>query len=119
SEDSQDTEEGEGEVTATAEATEAEPTTDGETDWEEILLDGFETSGGMREQREDREYTEPVTVEHRGLSEHLADQVALLDLSPRQIVLAEEFIGNIDDDGYLKAALDAIISGVNDMLQRA
>jgi len=111
--------EGEGENTATAEATETERAEDGETDWEEILLDGFESAGGMREQREEREYTEPVTVEHRGLSEHLRDQIALLDLSPRQVVLADEFIGNIDDDGYLKALLDAIVAGVNEMIQRA
>jgi RNA polymerase sigma-54 factor len=112
--------EGEGEVsTATAEEAPAEErTADGETDWEEILLDGFDTAGGMREQSDEREYTEPVTVEHRGLAEHLRDQVALLDLKPRQVVLADEFIGNIDDDGYLKAALDAILTGVNDMVRQ-
>jgi RNA polymerase sigma-54 factor len=117
--DASENTEGEGEPTATAQATDAERAEDGETDWEEILLDGFDTAGGMREQREEREYTEPVTVEHRGLSEHLRDQVSLLDLSPRQVVLADEFIGNIDDDGYLKTSLDAIVTGVNDMVRHA
>jgi RNA polymerase sigma-54 factor len=110
--------EGEGEPVATAEAPEQERAEDGETDWEEILLDGFESAGGMREQREEREYTEPVTVEHRGLAEHLRDQIALLDLKPRQVVLADEFIGNIDDDGYLKTSLEAIVTGVNDMVKQ-
>ena len=35
---------------------------DDEVDWEEILLNGFEV-GGAREQYEQLEYTEPVTVE--------------------------------------------------------
>ena len=117
--DGTDNTEGEGEVTVATEAAEAERAKDDETDWEEILLDGFDTPGGMREQREEREYIEPVTVEHRGLSQHLRDQISLLDLSPRQVVLADEFIGNIDDDGYLKAALDAIVNGVNDMVRQA
>ncbi|HTD83551.1 MAG TPA: hypothetical protein VK648_07145, partial [Gemmatimonadaceae bacterium] len=34
----------------------------GEIDWEEILLDGFDTAGGRREEHEEREYFEPVTV---------------------------------------------------------
>ena len=33
-----------------------------EIDWEEILLNGFDV-GGRREQYEEQEYTEPVTVE--------------------------------------------------------
>ena len=39
----------------------------GEIDWEEILLDGFD-AGGRREEHEEREYYEPVTVRSRDLS---------------------------------------------------
>lgn len=104
--------------------TEVEPAEDAdkrqadEIDWEEILLDGFD-AGGRREEHEEREYYEPVTVDSRDLSDHLRDQITLLDLSPRQVVLAEEFIGNIDDDGYLKASLEEITIGVNDMIRQA
>src|SRR5216110_1155611 len=76
-----------------------------EIDWEEILLDGFD-AGGRREEHEEREYYEPVTVDSRDLADHLRDQITLLDLTPRQVVLAEEFIGNVDEDGYLKASLE-------------
>ncbi len=86
--------------------------------WEEILLDGME-SGGMPEPRDDREPFEPVTVEARGLDDHLRDQVALLDLSERDRLLAEEFIGNINEDGYLAASLDDILRGINDVIVRA
>jgi len=86
--------------------------------WEEILLNGME-SGGMPEPRDDREPYEPVTVESRGLDDHLRDQVALLDLSERDRLLAEEFIGNINEDGYLAASLDDILHGINEVLLRA
>src|SRR5687768_9452649 len=104
------------EVEASAEQTEKQQSD--EIDWEEILLDGFD-AGGRREEHEEREYYEPVTVDSRDLSDHLRDQITLLDLSPRQVVLAEEFIGNIDEDGYLKASLEEITNGVNDMVKQA
>src|SRR5688572_19980630 len=108
--------ENEPEVEGSAEQT--EKTHSDEIDWEEILLDGFD-AGGRREEHEEREYYEPVTVEARDLSDHLRDQITLLDLSPRQVVLAEEFIGNIDEDGYLKSSIEDITNGVNDMVKQA
>jgi RNA polymerase sigma-54 factor len=113
-------EDAEGETEAEAQtATEnPEKTPNDEIDWEEILLDGFD-AGGRREEHEEKEYYEPVTVESRDLGDHLRDQITLLDLSPREMVLAEEFIGNIDEDGYLKASLEEIADGVNDMVKQA
>jgi RNA polymerase sigma-54 factor len=98
--------------------TEAEKEEKGEIDWEEILLDGFD-AGGRREEHEEREYYEPVTVDTRDLSDHLRDQVTLLDLSPRQMYLAEEFIGNINEDGYLACGLEKIVEGVNESVEKA
>jgi RNA polymerase sigma-54 factor len=90
-----------------------------EIDWEEILLDGFDTAGGRREEHEEREYYEPVTVATRDLSDHLRDQVALLELSPRELLLADEFLGNINDDGYLATPVPQIIDSVNEMIAQA
>jgi RNA polymerase sigma-54 factor len=113
-------EEDEGEVQEETPNPEAEPEKDekGEIDWEEILLDGFD-AGGRREEHEEREYYEPVTVDSRDLSDHLRDQVSLLDLNPRQMYLADEFIGNINEDGYLACGLDKILEGVNESVQKA
>jgi RNA polymerase sigma-54 factor len=97
--------------------TEAEKEEKGEIDWEEILLDGFD-AGGRREEHEEREYYEPVTVDTRDLSDHLRDQVSLLDLSGRQMYLADEFIGNINEDGYLACGLEKIVEGVNESVQK-
>jgi RNA polymerase sigma-54 factor len=89
-----------------------------ETDWEEILLDGFDVSG-PREDREEREYTEPVSVSRGGLEDDLREQLDLLPLTPRQRVLADEFIGNINDDGYLACDLDEILRGINAEVERS
>ncbi len=86
-----------------------------EVDWEDILLDGYET-GGRREEYEEREYYEPTAVATRDLYDHLRDQIALLRLEPRQIVIAEEIMGNIDDTGFLTCDLEAIAESLNQYL---
>ncbi len=90
-----------------------------EIDWEEILLDGFDTAGGRREEHEEREYYEPVTVATRDLSDHLRDQVSLLELTPRQMLLADEFLGNVNDDGYLAATVEEIVISLNEVISQA
>ena len=85
-------------------------------DWEEILLDGFDT-GAPREEHEEREFYEPVTVDTRDLADHLREQIHLLDLTPRQLLLADEFVGNINEDGYLATSLDEIRRGINDVVR--
>jgi RNA polymerase sigma-54 factor len=97
--------------------TEAEKEEKGEIDWEEILLDGFD-AGGRREEHEEREYYEPVTVDTRDLADHMRDQVSLLDLNGRQMYLADEFIGNINEDGYLACGLERIVDGVNESVAK-
>jgi RNA polymerase sigma-54 factor len=111
-------EEGEEEEAAEPEAPTEQKDSSDEIDWEEILLDGFDT-GGRREEHEEREYYEPVTVDTRDLSDHLADQITLLDLTPRQQLLADEFIGNINEDGYLACSLDDLLVAVNDTILKA
>jgi RNA polymerase sigma-54 factor len=89
-----------------------------EPDWESILLDdGPEGAGLSRDFSEAREYVEPVPVESKDLSDHLREQVQMLDLTPRQQLLAEEFLGNIAEDGYLGATLEEIVAGVNKVLE--
>ena len=59
-----------------------------EMDWEEILLNGFDV-GGTREQYEQLEYTEPVTVrEPRPRRTTCASSCRCCDLTPRQVLLA-------------------------------
>ena len=87
-------------------------------DWEEILLNGFEV-GGTREQYEQLEYTEPVTVETKDLIDYLREQLQMMTLTPRQLLLAEEFLGNINEEGYLAASLEEILGSVNQLVAGA
>ena len=89
-----------------------------EIDWEEILLDGFE-AGGRRAEYEDKEYYEPVSVDTRDLYDHLRDQLVLMRLTPREMLLGEEIIGNIDENGYLTCTLVEVLESLNDWLADA
>src|SRR5438270_10795015 len=91
-----------------AEAATEEDKANDEIDWEEIFLDGFDACGG-REEHEEREYSEPVTVDTRDLSDHLRDQIALLELSARQQLLDEELIGHTNENAYLACLLSEIL----------
>jgi RNA polymerase sigma-54 factor len=91
-----------------------------ETDWEEIILDGFQVSGaGARDLSESDEVFERTPVQGRALTDHLWDQLLMLELTERQRVLADEFLGNLGDDGYLQASLEEIVAGANRWLNGA
>ena len=100
----------------TAEVEKAEKDKQDEVDWEEILLNGFD-AGGQREQFEQLEYAEPVTVELKDLVDFLREQLQMLELTPRQRLLSEEFLGNVNEDGYLAASLDEILQSVNQLVR--
>ncbi len=84
-----------------------------EIDWEDILLDGFDV-GGRKAEYEQKEHWEPTPVESRDLSDHLRDQLVLLPVTQRQILLGEEFIGNIDDDGFLTCSVEEVVDALNE-----
>jgi RNA polymerase sigma-54 factor len=87
-----------------------------EIDWEEILLDGFE-AGGRRQEYEEKEYFEPVSVDTQDLYDHLRDQLILMRLSERQMLLGEEVIGNVDENGYLTCSIEDVIAGLNHWIE--
>ena len=87
-------------------------------DWENILLEDRTEHGVPSGSYSDaREYVEPVTVESKDLIDYLRDQTRMLDLNPRQQLLAEEFLGNIGEDGYLQADVEQILKGANQLLE--
>jgi RNA polymerase sigma-54 factor len=89
---------------------------DEEMDWEEILLNGFDVAGANSGSFEDREYLEPVSVETADLDDHLRGQLDLLELTPRQRFLVEQFLGNVGEDGYLQASLEEVVGLANQLL---
>lgn len=51
------------------------------------------------------------------LREHLLWQLEMEDFTPRQAVIGEAIIDSINDDGYLTAALEEVVSGLIDEAQ--
>lgn len=79
-----------------------------EYSYEDFMNDNpeaFSPAGGEVE-----EQVELPTPDKTSLSEHLLNQLKLLNLTPEQLRLGEEIIGNIDDDGYLKNDLKEILT---------
>lgn len=84
---------------------------DDEYSWEEF----FENNEGAAEknyydQDDDREIPTPATVT---MSERLVDQLRMLDFDDRLMVLGEEIIGNIEDDGYLRRNIKDLVLDIN------
>lgn len=65
-------------------------------------------SGDYNPDDEEKNRTLPVPVEVT-FHEQLISQLGLLDIDDREYVIAEQIIGSMDEDGYLRRALDAIV----------
>ena len=58
----------------------------------------------------DEEIYQPLAPQRETLSEHLTEQLRLLNLEENLFILGEEIIGNLDEDGYLKRDLPEILN---------
>ena len=64
--------------------------------------------GGSRDFDDALPDFEARMASRKSLREHLLEQVGLLDLTPAQRLIAEELIGRIDADGYLREPLQPV-----------
>lgn len=70
---------------------------------------GFKASEHYQdEDREEMPLADSVPLYHR-----LLEQVNLLDLDDEEYLLADEIVGNIDEDGYLRRDLASIVQDLN------
>lgn len=58
----------------------------------------------------DEEIFRPIAAQRESLSEHLMNQLYHLYLDEKLIILGEEIIGSIDEDGYLQRSLEEIVN---------
>jgi RNA polymerase sigma-54 factor len=86
-----------------------------EIDWEEILLEGFDTgyrAGSTRERPE--EVAERVGETTIDLWDHLLNQLFQTNgCEDGDMRIGEEIIGNIDEDGYLTCSVEEIASTID------
>ena len=83
-------------------------------DWDELLnsaddLYGYKARVDRSAEEEQRELPMPARV---SMAEHLIDQLAFLDLDEKEMLIAEQIVGSIDEDGYLRRPLESIIDDV-------
>ncbi len=101
---------GETETPAEADTAEQEG---GEFSFEDFMnddFDGYKTGTTTRDQEDRDEYPQPA---EQTLIQRLTAQIGLLDFHPDERTLANEILGNIDEDGYLRRELPLIIEDVN------
>ncbi len=82
----------------------------GEIDWQ-TYLEGYNLSGTTAEyfeEDEDRPSYENLLTKKSTLTDHLMWQLNLSRIDDRERRIAAEIIGNLDEDGYLKATLEEI-----------
>ena len=60
------------------------------------------------EEKEELPIADSVSLSHR-----LLEQFSLLDLDDDEILVGQEIIGNVDEDGYLRRDLTTIVQDVN------
>ena len=72
-------------------------------------LEGFKTPRISRNADDDDREDRFQQAAEESFIESLSSQLSLLELSPRMRVLAEEIIGSLDEDGYLREPLDQIV----------
>jgi RNA polymerase sigma-54 factor len=71
--------------------------------------EGFKAPRISRSEDEDEREDRFQQAAEESFTESLSSQLSLLELSPRMRVLAEEIIGSLDEDGYLREPLDQIV----------
>ena len=84
-----------------------------EYNWEELLggsADLYGHKAQVDKSDEAREY--PPLVASVSLAEHLRDQWTLLQFSDTESLIAEQIVGSIDEDGYLRRPLDSIADDI-------
>ncbi len=97
-----------------------EATADDEPDWDALLDDSYEKENGTSEPaQETYDPFERVAGAGQSLLDSLRDQLEYLNLKPRQRVIADEVLGNLDEDGFLSATSDEIVASLNATIRTA
>ena len=89
-------------------------TSDDEYAWEELMDQGDDLYGykACVDQGDDEDRRETPVVSMSNMTEHLLDQLTFLRLTSEEFLIAEQIVGSIDEDGYLRRPLESIVDDV-------
>lgn len=98
-------------TSTTTESSETDPVdANSEIDWDTILHNSdYE---GKTYSSADEDWRESPNPYHESLTESLEQQINLLDLTEKEELIAEQIIGSLDEDGYLRRDLNAIADSI-------
>src|SRR5674476_311250 len=80
-----------------------------EFELEDFMNDSDFEADKVNKSGDDENY-QPLAPNRVSLSEHLEEQLSMMELDEDMFLLGQEIIGNLDDDGYLKRSLPEIIN---------
>ena len=80
-----------------------------EFDIEDFMNDDVDGIDRVNHSKDDEVY-QPLAEARESLTEHLTEQLRMLNVNDDLFQLGEEIIGNLDADGYLKRDLDEILN---------
>ena len=86
-----------------------------EYDWDEYLNSAEDLYGHKAQvdhSDEDEDRREAPLPSGTSIAEHALDQISYLDLSETDRLIAEQIVGSIDEDGYLRRSLESIVDDV-------
>ena len=91
-----------------------EDTSEDEFEWEELMDQGDDLYGykACVDQGDDEDRRDSPMVAVNSMTEHLRDQLSFLNLSEEDGLIADQIIGSIDEDGYLRRPLESIVDDV-------
>ena len=94
-----------------AEESSAEESKEDEYDWNELLdnsddLYGYKARVDQSAEEDRQEYIQPA---RDSVLESLRSQLSFLELSENEELVADQIVGSVDDDGYLRRPLESII----------
>lgn len=76
-------------------------------EWQENFFKNTASSNDP-DRKHKRDYRLSLITKPHNLYDHLIEQLVLADLDPKERLVAENIIGNIDEHGYLQASLEEI-----------
>ena len=105
----------EAEAVRDADERDTEGNSDDEYDWDELLnnaddLYGYKANPNYSADEEDRRDL-PMPARET-MAEHLREQLAFAEFSDLEELIAEQIIGSIDEDGYLRRPLESIVDDI-------
>jgi len=91
-----------------------EDTSDDELSFEDLVNDDL---GGHKnpDNNDDDDRPDNIQQSTKNLTELLVEQLHMSNLSEDEFLLAEEILGNIEDDGFLRRNLEEILEDVNSL----